>query len=55
MQSLSDYNISYDEGQLDRKTAKIHLNKYRGGTSDATTRSSLILSLFMISFDDFLS
>ena len=28
-------------------------NKYRGGTSDATTPSSLILSLFMMSFDDF--
>ena len=30
-------------------------NKYRGGTSDATTPSSHILSLFMMSFDDFLS
>ena len=30
-------------------------NKYRGGTSDATTSSSLIVSLFMMSFDDFLS
>ena len=28
-------------------------NKYRGGTSDATTSSSLIVSLFMMSFDDF--
>ena len=29
-------------------------NKYRGGTSDATTSSSLIVSLIVMSFDDFL-
>ena len=30
-------------------------NRYRGGTKDATTSSSLIVSLFiMMSFDDFL-
>ena len=28
-------------------------NKYRGGTSDATNSSSLIVSLIMMSFDDF--
>ena len=27
-------------------------NKYRGGTSDATASSSLIVPLFMTSFDD---
>ena len=29
-------------------------NKYRGGTSDATTPSSLIVPLFMMSIDNFL-
>ena len=28
-------------------------NKYRGGTSDATTSSSLIVPLFIMSVDDF--
>ena len=28
-------------------------NKYRGGTSDATTSSSLIVPLFRMSVDDF--
>ena len=28
-------------------------NKYQGGTKDATTSSSLIVSLFMMSLDDF--
>ena len=28
-------------------------NKYRGGTSDATTSSSLFVLLFMLSVDDF--
>ena len=30
-------------------------NKYRGGTSDATTPSSLIILLFMMSINDFFS
>ena len=34
---------------------KIHANKYRVGTSDATTSSSLIESLITISFDYFLT
>ena len=31
-----------------------NINKYRGGTSDETTSSSLIISLIFISFNDFL-
>ena len=33
--------------------SQILRNKYRGGTSDAITSLSLIISSFMISFDDF--
>ena len=36
------------------KENDIRENKYRGGTSDATTSSPLIVSLIMTSFDDFL-
>ena len=37
-----------------KKIDKQYGNKYRGGTSDATTSSSLIVSLIIISFDEFL-
>ena len=30
-----------------------YVNKYRGGTSDATTSSALIVPLFTMSVDDF--
>ena len=33
-------------------SAKMRQNKYRRDTSDATTSSSLIISMFMMSFDD---
>ena len=32
----------------------VYYDKYRGGTSDATTSSSLILSLIVMSFDEYL-
>ena len=32
---------------------EFRVNKYRGGTSDATTSSSLTVSLIMMLFDDF--
>ena len=36
-------------GEIDTKV----MNKYRGGTLDATTSSSLIVPLFTMSVDDF--
>ena len=36
------------------KENDIRENKYRGGTSDATTSSALIVPMFKMSFDDFL-
>ena len=36
-----------------RKRERERQNTYRGGTSDATTSSSHIVPLFMISVDDF--
>ena len=35
------------------KMLQSYLNKYRGGTSDASSSSTLIAPLFMISVDDF--
>ena len=42
------------EGQTHLESCEVSSNKYRGGTSDATTSSSLIVPLFTMSADDFL-
>ena len=42
------------EKKKEKEKWEITRNKYRGGTSDATTSSSLIVPLLSISVNDFL-
>ena len=42
------------EKKKEKEKWEITRNKYRGGTSDATTSSSLIVPLILMSFDNFL-
>ena len=49
--SFSNRNDTVKRREEIKKTKN---NKYRGGTEDATTSSSLIVSLFMMSLDNFL-
>ena len=62
--SGGDYMPRIDDGTTTLNLREVNLtktahnqhlfNEYRGGTSDATTLSSLIVSLIKMSFDDFL-